>query len=53
MNKGILEKLKYNYIFQLESGLQFGTDEKEIHDYQSGTEGVIHFVIDPIHSSNG
>ena len=28
MNKGILEKLKYIYILQLESGLQFETDEK-------------------------
>ena len=29
MNKSILEKLKDNYIFQLESILQFETDEKE------------------------
>ena len=40
MNKGILEKLKYNYIIQLESGSQFGTDEKRKQDYQSGTDGV-------------
>ena len=40
MNKGILRKLKYNYILQLESGLQFGTDEKWKQDYQSGTERV-------------
>ena len=41
MNKDILGKLKYNYIFQLESGLQFGTDEKGKQDYQNGTEGVL------------
>ena len=45
MNKGILGKLKYNYIFQLESGLQFGTDEKGIQGYQSGTEGVLDFKL--------
>ena len=41
MDKGILGKLKYNYILQLESGLRFGTDEKGKQDYQSGTEGVV------------
>ena len=45
MNKGILRKLNYNYILQLESGLQFGTDEKEKQDYQSGTEGVYNIGI--------
>ena len=42
---GILEKLKYNYIFQLKSGLQFGTNEKEKQNYQSGTEGVLEILV--------
>ena len=41
MNKGILEKLKNNYILQLKSGLQFGIDEKRNKQhYQSETERV-------------
>mgnify|MGYP004711135531 CR=1 FL=1 len=40
MNKCILGKLKYNYILQLESELQFRTDEKGTQNYQSGTEEV-------------
>ena len=41
MNKGILEKLKENYILHLKSGLQFGTEKQ---DYQSETEGTVFFA---------